>query len=135
MSREDFEVVRAAWEVFSDGRREEFLRHVHPDVELVPFGARMEGKAYRGHAGVREWWDQEIDVNWETFEVHAEEFEDVGERVVVFGHWRARGRTSGVELDTPATWVIEIADGKIRRWQTYTDREEGLRDARAGGPS
>ena len=129
MPREDFEVVRAAWEAFSLHRREDFLTLVHPDVEMVPFGAAMEGKAYRGHADLREWWEHEIDANWETFETYAEGFEDVGDHLVVFGHWVARGRTSGVSLNMQATWVVDIRDGKIARWQTYTDREEALRAA------
>ena len=129
MPSEDYEVVRAAWETFSRRRVEDFLNHVHPDVEMIPFGAAMEGKVYRGHAGVRDWWEHEIDANWETFEAHADEFEEVGDRLVVFGHWVARGRTSGVQLYRRATWVVEVRDGKIARWQTYTDRDEALRAA------
>ena len=131
MPREDFELLRDAWEAFSHHDVEDFLAYVHPDVEVIPFGAAMEGKAYRGHAGVREWWEHEIDANWETFVPHAEGFEDVGDRLVVFGHWVARGRTSGVDLKMQATWVVDIRDGKIARWQTYTDRDEALQAARS----
>ena len=130
VSQEDFDVLRTAWEAFSAHRREDFLNLTHPDVEMVPFGAAMEGKAYRGHADLREWWEREIDANWEHFETHAEGFEDVGDRLVVFGHWVARGRTSGVDLHMPATWVVDIRDGKIARWQTFTDRDEALAAAR-----
>jgi len=130
MSRGDFEVVRAAWEAFSERGREGILEYVHPDIEVIPFGAAMEGRSYFGHAGVRDWWEDEIEPTWETFETHAEAFEDVGGRLIVFGHWVACGRTSGVELHRQATWVVDVRDGKIARWQTYTDREEALRAAR-----
>ena len=132
MPREDFEIVRAAWDGFSRNRVEDALRHIHPDVEMIPFGAAMEGRSYHGHAGVRDWWEHQIEASWETFETHAEDFEDVGDRLVVFGHWVARGRTSGVQLYRRATWVVEVMDGKITRWQTYTDRDEALGDARDG---
>jgi hypothetical protein len=33
-----------------------------------------------------------------------------------------------VELDIPATWVVEVRDGKITYWQTYTDRDQALRE-------
>jgi ketosteroid isomerase-like protein len=33
-----------------------------------------------------------------------------------------------VELDIAATWVIEVRDGKIVYWQTYTDHGQALRD-------
>ena len=134
VSRADFEIVRQAWEAFSGRRVDDFLGYLQPDLELIPFGAAMEGKAYHGHAGVREWWEHEIDANWETFETYAEDFEDVGDCIVVFGRWVARGRTSGVTLDRRATWVLEVRDGRIARWQTYTDRDEALRAARAATP-
>lgn len=122
----DFEVVRAAWAKVGEGDIEGLLAHLHPDVEVVPFGAAMRGHSYHGHAGVRQWWEEEIEPSWETFETHPERFERIGGRLVVFGHWVARGRTSGVELQRPATWVIDVNDGKIARWHTYTDRDEAL---------
>ena len=131
VSREDFEVVRSAWAAFRRRRLEDLLDLLIPDVEVIPFGAAMEGKTYHGHEGVRDWWEREIFANWATFEAHAEHFENVGDRLVVFGHWDARGRTSGVQLHRAATWVVEVRDGKIARWQTYTDRDEAMQDARA----
>ena len=128
MSNADFELVRTAWQAGTQGI-DALLAYCHPDIEVIPFGAAMEGRSYRGHAGVRDWWEHEIEPNWETFETHAEDYEQVGERLVVFGHWVARGR-SGVELNTPATWVVEVKDGKVFRWQTFTERAEALRAAR-----
>jgi ketosteroid isomerase-like protein len=131
VSREDFEIVCRAWTGPAGGGIEQLIEHLHPDAEIVPFGAAMEGRAYRGHDGVRQWWSTEIEPNWEAFETHAESFEDVGDQLVVYGHWVARGRGSGVELNTPATWVVDVRDGKIAYWQTFTDRDEALRVARA----
>ncbi len=88
----------------------------------------MEGRVYRGHDGVVRWLDQEIWPSYETFEVHPDEIRDVGDRLLAFGHWIARGKESGVELDVPASWVVDVRGGKIVRWQTYTDRQEALRD-------
>jgi ketosteroid isomerase-like protein len=33
----------------------------------------------------------------------------------------------GVELEVPATWVVEVRDGKIAFWRTFTDRDEAHR--------
>ena len=126
MSSADFEVVRRAWEAGAQEGVHALLLHLHPDVEVIPFGAAMEGRSYRGHAGVLDWWEQEIEPNWETFQTHAEDYQEVGGRLVVFGRWVARGRNSGVELETPATWVVEVTDGKVARWQTFTERAEAL---------
>jgi ketosteroid isomerase-like protein len=129
VSRADFELVQRAWEAGTQGIQA-LLPYCDPDIEVIPFGAAMEGRSYRGHAALRDWWEQEIEPNWETFQTHAEDYEQVGERLVVFGRWVARGRNSGIDLEIPATWVVEVKDGKIARWQTYTERAEALRAAR-----
>jgi uncharacterized protein len=125
-SDDDFEVVRKSWKAISQGGVRPALHLISDDVELVPFGAAFQGKSYRGHDGALDWWDNEIVPNWESFEVIAEDCEHVGAQLLVFGRWRARGRSSGVDLETPATWVVEVRDGKIARWQTFTDRGEAL---------
>jgi ketosteroid isomerase-like protein len=125
----DFELIRRAWDASSRLDVEGFLECIDPDIELVPFGAAMEGKVYRGHAGWREWYEQELLANWEAFETRPEEFHEVDGRIIVFGRWVARARKSGVQLDVPATWIVDVRNGVIVRWETYTDRAEALRDA------
>ena len=50
--------------------------------------------------------------------------------VLALGRWRARGRASGVGLDSePGTWLLHFKGGKVDRLQTYTDRDEGLEAA------
>jgi ketosteroid isomerase-like protein len=126
MGEEDFEVIRKAWAAVSRGDIPGALELLHTDIETAPFGAALHGMVYRGHDGFVYWWENETMANWERFEVHPQEFQRVGDRILVFGRWYARGRASGVDLDIPATWVIEVRDGKIARFQTYTDRAEAL---------
>jgi ketosteroid isomerase-like protein len=121
-------VVRRAWAAFSRLDYDEALQELDPEVVLVPFGAAMEGKSYRGHDGVMQWWRDEILVTWDEFQTLPERFQRVGERLLVTGRWHARGIESGVELDIPATWVVEVRDGKIVYWQTYTDHAHARRD-------
>ena len=128
MPDEDFEVIRRSWAAFSRRDEEGMFAEFHPDIVTVPFGALMEGKSYRGVEEVRYWWRHEILATWETFQVFPEEFRRVGEKILVTGHWHARGKESGVVLDIPATWVIAVRDGKLAYWQTYTDHSQALRD-------
>jgi ketosteroid isomerase-like protein len=125
---EDFEVVRRVWASFTRGDEAEWRRELHPDIVAVPFGAQLEGKEYRGYDAVLSWWKDEILVTWEQFEVYPEGFERVGDKLLVTGRWKARGIESGVDLDLPASWVIEVRDGQIYYWQTYTDSEQARRD-------
>ena len=129
MTDDDFEVVRRAWAAFSRDDQGGMVRELHPEIVAVPFGAEMEAKAYRGPQGVLRWWRDEIQTNWESFQVIPEEFERAGDRLLVTGRWNARGKESGVELDVPASWVVEVRDGKISYWQTYTDHAQARRDA------
>ena len=124
---EQFEVVQKAWAAVSAFDLEGGLALLREDAEAIPFGAAMEGRRYLGHDDVRRWFEQEIWSNWERFQTIAEEFRIVGDRLLVFGRWRARGKESGIDLEIPATWVVKVTDGKIAGWQTFTDREEALR--------
>jgi ketosteroid isomerase-like protein len=126
---EDFDVVRRAWAAANLGDEDAMLREFHPDVVAIPFGAAMEGKAYRGHDGVLDWWRNDIQATWDVFEVYPEHFQRVGDQLLVTGRWTARGTASSVDLDIPASWVIEVRDGKIAYWQTYTDHQQARRDA------
>ena len=44
------------------------------------------------------------------------------------GRWNARGIESGIELDIAASWIIDVRDGKIAYWRTYTEHEQARRD-------
>ena len=104
------------------------LELASPEIEYVPIMAVLEGRVYRGHAGV-ERWIEELYEHWETFEPVGEEFHEHGDTVIATGCWHARGRASGAMLDgQPATWVVEFRDGKMTKLQTYTSRTDALAD-------
>ena len=126
MSQETaIEVVQRAFEMSEyRGDIDAYLAHLCLDVEAIPFGAALEGKVCRGHDDVRAWWLAHWDV-WETFLLCAEDFQPVGTKLVVSGHWEAVGR-SGVELSVPASWVFAFSDGKIAYWRAYMARADAL---------
>ena len=128
MSQENIDLVRRAIDTFNRRDMTSFLDLLDPDVEWVPILAVLEGRVYRGHKEVQR-WVEELDPDWEFFEVYSEELRDLGDLVLIFGHWRARGRASGVESEQPATWLYEMKGGKVARMHTFTDRDEGLRAA------
>ena len=137
MRGKNVQQVQRMAETFNRRDLEALLDVIDPDVEWIPIMATLEGRVYRGHEGMRQWLD-DLSTDWEVFETHQEEFREIGDRVLVFGRWRARARSSGVELENePASWVIDLKDGKVVRLQTYTDRREaveavGLHDRKTG---
>ena len=137
MSQENVEIVRemfaAAARALSGEPLEDLYRLLDPDVEWIPINAALEGTSYRGHDGVRCWID-EMNRDWNDFEARPSEFVDLGnDRLLAFGTWKARGRSSGVQLDAqPAAWLVRLRHGKTVRMQTFTDRAEALEAAAAG---
>jgi ketosteroid isomerase-like protein len=124
----DFEVVRRAWEAFSRVDLDAMLAELHPEVVAVPFGADLEGRSYYGIEQVSLWWRDEILATWEFFRVLVHGFQRVGDRLLVTGRWYARGAESGVELDMGASWIIDVREGKIAYWRTYTEQDQARRD-------
>ena len=124
----DFELIRRSWRASGQRDLEALRVALHPDIVTIPFGATLEGKSYRGVDEVEAWLRDEIWASWETFDTIPEEFRRVGDKILVRGRWRATGKESGIELDIPAMWVIEVREGKIAYWQTYTEPEQALRE-------
>jgi ketosteroid isomerase-like protein len=114
---------------FADGSPD-LYELLDPEVEWMPITAALEGTAYHGEDRVRE-WVEELRRDWEVFETRPEEYRDLGgERVLVIGTWRARGRGSGVELDSPqAYWLVHLRDSKVTRLRTFTDMEQAFEAA------
>jgi ketosteroid isomerase-like protein len=125
MSEENVEIVRRVFDAFNRRDIAAFLELLDPDVEWVPILAVLEGRVYRGHGDIRRWID-DLATDWEFFEVCYEDLRDLGDRVLVSGHWRARGRASGVELENPGTYLYEIKNGRVVSMRTFTDRAEAL---------
>jgi ketosteroid isomerase-like protein len=128
MSKENVELVRRVFDAFNGRDIGAFLELLDPDVEWVPILAVLEGRVYRGHEEVRR-WIRDLNTDWEFFQVYYEELRDLGDRVLVSGHWRARGRASGVAVENPGTYLYEIKGGKVVSMRTFTDRSEALEAA------
>jgi ketosteroid isomerase-like protein len=124
------ELARRFHEAFNARDVDAIEEIMHPEVAYIPIMARLEGAEYRGHSEFRRWL-AELDDDWIEFRTEPEEFRDLGnDRVITFGTWHARARTSGVVLaGHPATWLTHFEDGKVTRHETFTDRDAALRAA------
>jgi ketosteroid isomerase-like protein len=80
---------------------------------------------YRGPEGVRRFFRDWIEA-FEDYRAESTEFIDAGEDVIVAVRHRARGRSSGVEVEMPSFQVWTLRDGKIVRYRGFSAREEAL---------
>jgi ketosteroid isomerase-like protein len=120
----NLEKVKYGFAALARGDIEEMLTVVHPEIELLPLSGKLvDSRSYHGHEGVRE-WDRTRRDAWENLEFLPEEYEDLGDAVLVHGEVRSRGAASGVELDTQVSWLFEFREGKVARLEAFLDRDE-----------
>lgn len=121
---DNVELVKKSFKAISAWDIDALLRLYDPDVELLPLtGTRVESGGYRGHDGVRVYMEEAQDL-WDVLEPLGRSHEDLGDRVLVAGHCRVRGRSSGAESDPETSWVIHIRDGRIVSHRACTTYRE-----------
>jgi ketosteroid isomerase-like protein len=120
------ELARRGLEAFNRRDADAVVETLHPDVEMVPLRAVLEGRSYKGRESFRS-YVADLDEDWEEFTVEPSEFRELDdERVLVLGQIHARARGSGVEVDSPAAWISHIRGGSVVRIQFYSDEENAL---------
>lgn len=134
MAAGDAEVVRGGFEALRDGGVEALLEFIHPDFETTtPAGLAAEPDTYRGHEGIRRWFNSFHEA-MDDVRFDADEFVEESRRVVVPFVLRARGRTTGIEAAQRAVMVWEVEDGLARRVEVFRSLEEARASARGGAP-
>jgi ketosteroid isomerase-like protein len=110
---DNVELVRRSFEAISAWDIDRLLRLYDPEIEFLPLtGTQVETGGYRGHDGVRSYLAEARDL-WEVLEPDGHHYEDLGDRVIVAGTCRVRGRASGAESHPACAWVIGVRDGLI----------------------
>ena len=126
MSQENVELVRRAFDAINRRMVEEALEFIDPEGELhsaIVGGA--EGNVYRGHDGFRRWFADSYE-SFEELQTELTELRDLGDRVIAFGHIHARGRESGLELDSPTGWVFTVRGGRVVKAEGFLSRTAAL---------
>src|SRR2546429_6727162 len=93
-----------------------------PDFEWYPAIVRAldGGGGYRGREGVEK-FAADIRENWEELQALPEEFRDLGDRVLVLGRLKGRGKGSGAPVDTPYAGILDFRGDRIWRHRVYID--------------
>lgn len=96
------------------------------DVEFTSMIAEVEGTAFRGHQGIRAWWEtvrgEFEDVRWEELDLHG-----AGDRGVA--HLRIVGVLSGVPVEQEMWQAAKFRDGKVIWWAFFRTEREALEAA------
>ena len=106
-----------------------FAELATPDFEYYPAVVQaLDGGGYRGREAV-ERFKVETSEHWEELQSLPEEFRDLGDRVLVLGRLRGRGKASGAPVNTPQAVILDFRGDRIWRSRVYLDHAEGLRAA------
>jgi hypothetical protein len=120
--QKNIQVVKSAYDAFSNGDIAGVLNAVTEDVEWILPGVTEMHYAgeWHGKAGVGEFFR----LLAETEEVEAfqpREFLAAGDTVVVLGSYRARVRATGAISDIDWVHVFNLRDGLVKKWREYYD--------------
>ena len=131
MSEENVESFKRGTELLNRRDIESFLEMLDPEVEWHPgLVALLEGEAtvYRGREEVREML-QDIFEAFADFRFEFSEIRDLGDRILAVGEMRGRGTESGVEIESPWAFLIQLRNGKATHVRVYLDPKEALEAA------
>jgi ketosteroid isomerase-like protein len=127
VSRDDVAVLRKGYAAVNRGDIEGLLESVHPDVEFTSLIAEAEGEVFKGHEGVRRWWEQVV-IPLGGLHGEIEEVRDLGgDRLLA----RVAGtyRPSGVEVHQTVWNVTRFRDGKATGWEFFRTEDEAVEAA------
>ncbi len=125
MSRETVDLVQSWFERWNGGDRNFSTDALHPEFQIL---SRLQTKPFEGREGLHRWM-QEVDEQFGEWQLVADEWRDAGDRVVVLGRVRVRGKESGVGVDQPHGWLFEFKDGKVFRFRHFAGPQEALEAA------
>jgi uncharacterized protein len=133
VSRENVELVRSAFDAWNRGEIEGFTENAAEDIEWVEVSGRPEGPPGGGVG--RERLRRSLGTLFDAFEsyrVDVERIHDLGDRVVAIVREVARGRASGLEIDSRWGYLITVEEGEMVRVEAYRDADLALEAAGLG---
>jgi ketosteroid isomerase-like protein len=130
MSRESIELVESAFAAWNRGDIDEFAGHAAENVAWVEVSGRPEGVPTErlGRERMRQSLGSLFDA-FDSYHLEVEQMREAGDRVLAIVREMARGRASGVEVDSRWGYLITVENGEIARIEAYRDAAAALRAA------
>lgn len=120
--RENTQLVQQAYRDFQNGDIPALLDALSEDVEwVVPEVEGVPGRGtWRGPEQVGEFFRILSDTQ-EPRQIELREFVAQGDKVVVLGHYIWHVKATGKEWESDFVHALSVRDGKMTRFQEYTD--------------
>ena len=128
MESEALRVIQTGIALFNEGRVEESIAALPPQIEWDSTDAVPDGDLYSGREEVLALW-RDIQSRWDEFRIEPERWIEADRVVLMLGRMRARGAESGVPVDQPWDQVWRVEGDAPVRCENYTDRAKAWRAA------
>src|SRR5262245_40235261 len=132
MSEENLRTLQRAQAAWNAEDLDAWLAEADPEVEWhTALEQALEGRGatYRGHAGLREAWDEYRSKAWGGLMNQIQEVRDLGESVLVLGHLDVSGRTSGVKSSQQFGQLVTFRGAKILRTDDFLSHADAIEAA------
>ena len=125
------DIVKHLYEAFAKGDVPAVLASFDPKVEWKEADSFLyaDRNPYIGPNAVAEGVFQRIVSDVEQFTVVPQNIIDAGDTVVAEGRYKGRMKTTGTVVDAQFAHVWQLREGKIVRFQQYTDTLQWRRAA------
>jgi hypothetical protein len=132
MSQDDVDRSLRVIEAVNERDLDAYLELMDDDVEAISRLAPLEG-AYRGHNGIRTWWDNVLGT-WPDFRIEIVDARALGDGATI-GEMRMHGVGAGSGI--PSDWTVFLPGrwraGKCVWWGSFATKAEALEALGVGG--
>jgi ketosteroid isomerase-like protein len=123
MSQDDLDRVIGAWKAIGENDLERFIEVVDPDVEFTSLVAEAEAVTYRGHEGVRKWWDS-VREAFADFWAEAIDLRYVGDQILA--EIRLCGTVQDMKVEQTIWQLLTVKDGLVVAWTIFRTEAEAF---------
>jgi uncharacterized protein len=128
MSEENVAIVRRAYERWATGDFRSGAADLDPHVVFVVQAPFLEPGVYLGHDGVRDYMSRFLE-QWEHYTIEAEQFQAVGDTILVRIYQRGKGKASGIDTELRSYMLFTFRGRKIIRIENVLDETKALEAA------
>jgi ketosteroid isomerase-like protein len=122
LSETSRDIVESSYDAWRMRDADAATRLCHADVQLH---LDDQTTVYRGHRGIREVFERELD-GWERIELELDRLIERGDEILGLATFRGRGHGSGIEVEHFIGHLWTVDAGLLIRIQIFHDRGRAL---------
>ncbi|MGH2978691.1 MAG: nuclear transport factor 2 family protein [Solirubrobacterales bacterium] len=126
----DVQRVESSYEALNRRDIDATVAVLDDDALWVEHSELPEAGSYQGVATIRSFLEHYLE-SWEELHQEIEDRDVRGHCVLLFIHLEARGKGSGIEVNSRYAHLWQLSEGRGTRVDAYYDREQALAALRA----